>query len=301
MRPVTRELTARPVTTPGSAAEHGEGPVWDARAGLLRWVDMLRGDVLSLDPASIGTDGLVEPDRRHVSDVTAALRPRATGGWVVATERGFAVTDADDDWTLRPIAAAFEDRTIRMNEGGCDRAGGFLCGSMAYAKTPGDGTLYRLDPDGTVEVVLRDLTISNGFSLDPGGTTAYFIDTPTARIDIFDVGTDGRTLTGRRPFVTIEAGVGWPDGLAVDAAGGVWVALFGGSAVRGYAPDGTLTTVIHVDTPNVTACAFVGDDLGTLCITTSQENLDVRTEPLAGTLFAVRPGATGMLPLPFLG
>ena len=118
---------------------------------------------------------------------------------------------------------------------------------------------------------------------------------------MFDVGADGRTLTGRRPFVTIEAGIGWPDGLAVDASGGVWVALFGGSAVRGYAPEGTLATVIHVDTPHVTACAFVGDDLGTLCITTSQEDIDVRAEPLAGTLFAVRPGATGMLPLPFLG
>ena len=219
----------------------------------------------------------------------------------MATERGFAVTDTDDDWTLRPVAEAFQDLAIRMNEGGCDRAGGFLCGSMAYAKTPGDGTLYRLDPDGTVEVVLRDLTISNGFSLDPSGTIAYFIDTPTRRIDRFDVGTDGRTLTGRRPVVTIEPGVGGPDGLAVDASGGVWVALFGGSAVRRYRPDGTLATVVHVPTPHVTACAFAGDDLATLCITTSQENLDVRAEPLAGTLFAVRPGVTGMPPLPFLG
>jgi len=298
---VIQELTARPVTTLASAADHAEGPVWDARAGMLRWVDMLRGDVLSLDPRTIPDDGLVEPERRHLSTVVAALRPRAGGGWVVATERGFAVTDSDDDWTLRPIAEVWDDPSIRMNEGGCDLAGGFLCGSMAYAKTTGDATLYRLDPDGTVEVVLEGSTISNGFSLDPTGTLAYYIDTPTHRVDVFDVGADGRTLTGRRPFVTIEDDAGGPDGLAVDAAGGVWVALFGGSAVRGYRADGSLATIIHVPTRKVTACEFAGEDLGTLFITTSQEDLEPRGGPLAGTLFAVRPGVTGMLPLPFRG
>jgi sugar lactone lactonase YvrE len=301
MRPVIRELTARPVTTPGSACDHAEGPVWDARAGVVRWVDMLRGDLLSLDPDALPDDGLVGPERRHLTKVLAALRPRVQGGWVVATERGFAVTDADDDWTLRPVVELWDDPSIRMNEGGCDLAGGFLCGSMAYAKTTGDATLYRLDPDGSVDVVLIDLTISNGFAIDPTGTLAYYIDTPTMRVDVFDVGANGRTLTGRRPFVRIEDGAGGPDGLCVDVEGGVWVALFGGSAVRRYLADGTIDTIVHVGTPKVTACTFAGRDLGTLCITTSQEDEVPGTIPFAGTLFTVRPGVTGMSPLPFRG
>ena len=301
MRPVIQELTARPVTTPGSACDHAEGPVWDARAGVVRWVDMLRGDLLSLDADEIPDVGLVEPERRHLTKVLAALRPRTQGGWVVATERGFAVTDADDEWTLRPLVQVWDDPSIRMNEGGCDVAGGFLCGSMAYAKTTGAAALYRLDPDGTVDVVLTGSTISNGFSIDPTGTLAYYIDTPTHRVDVFDVGHDGRTLSGRRPFVHIEDGAGGPDGLCVDVEGGVWVALFGGSAVRRYRADGTLDTIVHVDTRKVTACTFAGRDLGTLIITTSQEDLEPRDGPLAGTLFAVRPGVSGMLPLPFRG
>ena len=119
--------------------------------------------------------------------------------------------------------------------------------------------------------------------------------------DVFDVAADGRTLSGRRPFVRIEDGAGGPDGLCVDAEGGVWVALFGGSAVRRYRADGTLAAIVRVGTRKVTACTFAGRDLGTLVITTSQEDLEPRDGPLAGTLFAVRPGVTGLPPLPYRG
>ena len=212
------------------------------------------------------------------------------------------LTDRDDDWTLRPVAEAFDDPTIRMNEGGCDLAGGFLCGSMAYAKTTGDATLYRLDPDGTVEVVLEGSTISNGFGLDPSGTLAYYIDTPTHRVDVFDVGADGRTLTGRRPFVTIEDGrrrAGRPGRRCGGRRVGRAVRRLGGASA--IARTARLDTIIHVPTRKVTACAFAGEDLGDLFITTSQEDLEPRDGPLAGTLFAVRPGVVGLLPLPFRG
>ena len=123
---------------------------------------------------------------------------------------------------------------------------------------------------------------------------------PTRRVDVFDVAPDGRTLSGRRPFVTIEDGAGWPDGLTVDAEGSVWVALFGGGAVRRYRPDGRLAMVVRVATPKVTSCAFAGADLDTLAITTSQEDL-VEPFGLAGTLFVAQPGVTGLPPLPFRG
>jgi sugar lactone lactonase YvrE len=293
-----RRLAARSVTT--AAAEHGEGPVWDERRGVLHWVDMLRGDILTLDPRAVTDDQLVVPDRVHVSDVVAVLRPRRGGGWVLATERGFALTEADD-WDPRSIGNAFESTDIRMNEGGCDAAGGLVCGSMAYDKRRGAATVYRLDPDGTIEVLFGDVTISNGFSLDPAATMAYYIDTPTDRIDRFDLGADGKTLSDRRPFVTIEPGVGHPDGLTVDTEGGVWVALYGGSAVRRYAADGTLDVIVDVPTPHVTACTFGGPDLGDLYITTSQEDLDLAAHPAAGTLYTVRPGWTGLLPRPYGG
>lgn len=273
--------------------KHAEGPVWDARDGVLRYVDMLRGDVMTYRP-----DGA--PERTHVADVVAALRPRRDGGWVLALERDFAVTEPGA-WIPRTIAPVIGDPGIRFNDGGCDAAGGFLCGTMAYDKTPGAAELFRLAPDGSVARVLDGVTISNGFCLDPSGSLAYYIDTPTARIDVFDVGTDGFTLSGRRPFVTIEPGAGFPDGLTVDAEGGVWVALFGGWAVRGYGRDGRLRTVIEVGTPDVTACTFGGPAWRDLYITTTQERVRPPDDPLAGALFHAVPGAVGLPPRPYAG
>lgn len=290
-----REIAATRIG--GVSCEHGEGPVWDVRAGVLRLVDMVRGEVVSVDPTRPDTDP-AHVQRVRVAPFVAALRPRSGGGWIVATERGFARTE-EGSWHLAPVAEAFADPAIRMNDGGCDAAGGFLCGSMAYDHTPGAGTLFRLDPDGTVSTVLRDVTISNGFCLDPAGRLAYYVDTPTGRIDVFDVAPDGATLSSRRPFVTMETGAGWPDGLTVDADGGVWVALYGGSAVRGYRPDGTLATVVPIPTPHVTACAFGGADLDDLYITTTQEGLDPAQDPIAGALFRATPGVVGMAPRPY--
>ena len=120
---------------------------------------------------------------------------------------------------------------IRMNEGGCDPDGRFLCGTMAYDQRPGAGSLYRLDPDRSVTLVLEGVTISNGLEWSPDGTLAYYVDTPTREISVFDYDSAGG-LQDRRPFaVSVEA---MPDGLTVDADGGVWVALYDGRAVQHF-------------------------------------------------------------------
>ncbi len=264
-----------------AVAYHGEGPVWSERWGGLRWVDMLAGDVLSL-----GDDGAIE--RRHVGDVVAALRPRSGGGAVLAVERGFALQDADG--TLTTLPEVWTDDGFRMNEGGCDPEGRFYCGSMAYDRRPGGGGLYRLDPDGAVHEVLGDCTISNGLEWSPDGTLAYYADTPTHRVDVFDYA-EGR-LTGRRPFVSM-ADDELPDGLTVDAEGGVWVALNGSGVVHRYTPEGTLDAVVEVPTAKVTACTFGGAALDQLFVTTSREGMAPDDDPLAGSLFHATVGVRG--------
>ena len=195
----------------GPVTYHGEGPVWSDRWGGLRWVDMLAGDVLHL-----AANGVI--DRHHVGSVAAALRPRRRGGAVIGVERGFALQEADG--SIRHLDELWTDTHVRMNEGGCDPDGRFYCGSMAYDHRPGAGALYRLDPDGSVRVVLGSVTISNGLEWSPNGSLAYYNDTPTQRTDVFDYD-GGSGLTGRRPFVEIPAEAGGPDGLTVDAEGGV--------------------------------------------------------------------------------
>jgi sugar lactone lactonase YvrE len=273
----------------GPDAFHAEGPVWSQAWGGLRWVDMLAGDVLAL-----GEDGAVE--RRHVGAVAAALRPRAGGGAVIALERGFAMEARDGELTRLPTL--WDDPGMRFNDGGCDPEGRFFCGSMAYDARPGAGSLYRLDPDGSVAVVLAEVTISNGIDWSPDGHTAYYADTATGAVSAFE---DGRRLAGRRTFAEIDGGDGAPDGLTVDAEGGVWVALYGGGAVRRYAPSGALDAVVELPVTNVTACTFGGPELDRLFVTTTRENIPDGEEPAAGSVFTCSPGVSGLPARPFAG
>jgi sugar lactone lactonase YvrE len=284
-------MRAEPVT--GVVTYHGEGPVWSPSWGGLRFVDMLSGDVLTL-----GEDGSL--DRRHVGTVAAVVRPRRGGGAVIGVERGFALEEPDG--TLTTLDELWSDDKVRMNEGGCDPDGRFYCGSMAYEQTPGAGSVYRLEPDRSVRVVLEDVTVSNGLEWTPDGRSAFYNDTPTHRISIFDYDRD-RGLTGRRTFVDVVVGdePGRPDGLTVDAEGGVWTALYGGGVVHRYAPDGVLDHVVEVGAQQVTACTFGGPGLDELFITTSRENLSDGEDPLAGSVFRASVGVRGLPVREFAG
>jgi sugar lactone lactonase YvrE len=186
-----------------------------------------------------------------------------------------------------------------MNEGGCDPDGRFWCGSMAYDQRPGAAALYRLAPDGSTQRMLDGVTISNGLDWSPDGSLAYYADTATHRVDVFDYDRHSG-LTGRRPFVEIPDD-GNPDGLTVDADGGVWVALYGGGVVHRYGPDGALDAVVEVPTPRVTACTLGGPRLDELFVTTSREGLGPDDDPLAGSLFRVDAGVAGQPVREFAG
>jgi sugar lactone lactonase YvrE len=293
---MTREITAEQATS--AVAEHGEGPVWDASRGVLASVDMLRGDLLTVDLLRDGAE-FAEVRRRHVGDVLAALRPRARGGWVVALERGFGLLDepgSAGEGEARSLGELWSDPGIRMNEGGCDPAGAFWCGSMAYDAAPGRGALYRLAPDGSVATMLTGVTVSNGLCWTPDGSRAYYVD--SGRLDVLTVDLSAPAVTSREHFVDVEGGTA--DGLTVDADGGVWVALWGGSAVHRYTPDGTLDTVVHVPTTHPTACTFAGPELDELWITTSAMGAG-GADGRAGALYRCVPGVRGLEPLPYRG
>jgi sugar lactone lactonase YvrE len=270
----TPEQVTDPVTY------HGEGPVWSPGWGGLRWVDMLAGDLLTLRD-----DGSV--DRLHVGTVAAFVRPRTRGGYVAGLERGIALADGPDELPT-PLDPLWTDPGIRMNEGGCDPAGNLYAGSMAYDMTQGAATLYRIAPDGTVRTVLPDVSVSNGIDFSPDGTRAYYDDTATGATDVFDV--VGGELTARRRFHAPDDGR--PDGLTVDSAGNVWIALNGAGRVRCVSPEGVVLAEVRLPVRLTTACTLGGPDLRDLYVTTSRENLD-DPEPEAGALFRVRVDVPG--------
>jgi sugar lactone lactonase YvrE len=278
--------------------ELGEGPVWDARAARLYFVDILRGLVHQYDPA------LGEARVYDVHTMVGAVAPTDSGHLVLAVRDGFARLDLDTGG-VRPIAAVEPARPdVRMNDGKCDPAGRFWAGTMALDERPNAGALYRLDPDGGVHTMLRDVTISNGLDWSGDGRLMYFIDTPTQSVDVFDFDVATGTIANRRTMVHIPPDQGAPDGLTLDADDGIWVSLWAGGAVHRYAPDGTLDRVLRLPVTHSTSCAFGGGDLGDLYITTASVALTSdqrKAQPLAGRLLRCRPGPRGRAARRFAG
>ncbi len=270
--------------------EHGEGPVWHPAWNGLCFVDMLAGDVLRLDDS--GAVG-----RWSVGPVAAVVRPDRHDGFIIATEHELVRAAAFGE-APTIVADVFDDPMVRLNEGGCDPAGNFLVGTMAYDESPGRGSMFRLDTAGRVERLFGDLTVSNGLAWTADGTRAYYADSPTGRVDVFDWDVEAG-LQDRRPFVSIP--VGHPDGLTVDTDDGIWVALWGGRGVYHYSSDGAQDFRVEVPALNVTACAFGGERLDELFITTSRHGDPDESSTTAGAIFRIQPGVGGRPTRPYGG
>jgi sugar lactone lactonase YvrE len=300
-------LHAAPATA--AAAEHGEGPIWDATAQELVWVDITAGLVRR---GRVSGDDVLDVAVHRGGDTVGFAVPAAVGGWLLGAGGGISRLTADGKVgvlvELTGEGGAEDDSGdgrpgTRMNDGACDRAGRFLGGTMAFDERPGAGALYCLDLDGTVRTVLDGLTVSNGLGWSPDDRTVYLSDSGAKTVSAFDYDLEAGTFGQRRvllDFTDDPAGIA--DGLTVDDEGCLWTALWGGGQVRRYSPDGELLAVVDVPgVENTTSCAFAGD---LLVISTSRHGLDDdarATQPDAGRLFTVRAGVSGPPALPYRG
>jgi sugar lactone lactonase YvrE len=282
---VTPLLTELPVPR----AALGEGPCWDLAEAALYWTDIPAHRIhrLAMDGAHTSWDA---------GQPAGAIVPRASGGLALAAKDGF--------WALDPATGqlallAHVEADLpgnRMNDGACDSAGRFFAGTIAEDESPGAGTLYRLDPDHRVTPVLGGVTISNGIGWSPDESRMYYVDSPAHSVDIFDYDATSGTIGNRRVLASAGAGGAVPDGLAVDSAGDIWLAVWGGSAIIRYGPDGRQKQTLDIPAAHVTSCAFGGPDLATLYITSADG-----PGRCPGALFACQPGATGLAPHPYRG
>jgi len=193
----------------------------------------------------------------------------------------------------------------RFNDGKCDPAGRFWAGTMHIRGQPNHGSLYRLDTDMTVHKMVEDVSISNGIVWTADHKTMYYIDTPTRTVYAYDYDNDTGAIDNRRIAIQVPEGIGFPDGMAIDAEGMLWIAHYEGKAVRRWDPaSGKILHTIDLPVSRVTACAFVGNNLDTLYITTAINGLSAERhakEPHAGSLFVAQPGVTGTLTYRFQG
>ncbi|MBI5087061.1 MAG: SMP-30/gluconolactonase/LRE family protein [Acidobacteria bacterium] len=279
-------------------ADLGEGPVWDDQTGRLIWVDIMANRVNLFEPSTKAVRSI------DVGAPVGAVAMRASDGLLIALADGLALLSLESEELNRLCELPGVTPAVRMNDGKCDVAGRFWIGTMAYNFQQGAGSLYRLEAGRPPVVILQDLTISNGIDWSPDASRMYFVDSPTRGIDVFDYDPSSGGISGRRTFaeITLEGAV--PDGLCVDAEGNVWVALWGGSCVQCFDPNGRLQTTVPVPASQVTSCAFGGADLSDLYITTARGGLSAAqldSQPQAGGLFRIRPGVKGRVANRFAG
>lgn len=267
----------------------GECPLWDERESMLWWVDSRWPALKRFDPATGAVMMQVLPE------VVGSIAFRDQGGLLAATKSGLHVLDGSGgalEPRANPEAHLPENR---FNDGRCDRAGRFWAGTMCDARRDPTGSLYRFDADFACVKLRNAIIIPNGLAFSPDNRTMYFADTNRHTIWAWDYDLASGAATHERVFA--DTGEGRPDGSCVDADGGLWNAQYGGGRLVRYAPTGKVDRVVEVPVANPTCCAFGGDDLGTLYVTTATQRLspgDLAQQPLAGSLLALRPGVKGL-------
>jgi sugar lactone lactonase YvrE len=271
----------------------GEGPYWVPEDDCLLWVDI----------ESAHLHRTYFPSEETVTDSLSAVSaafPVVGGG--ILTVGGAALTllfpaERGGRWSTRTIAEVPARDDLRFNDAGVDPAGRVWAGTMHVAESEPLGELYRLDPGGRLTTVVKSVTTSNGLGWSPDGSLMYYADSPLRRVDVFDYDPATGEVFARRPFADLSGAEGVPDGLTVDLDGCVWVAMWGGSALRRFTPSGEQDAVLPIPVSQPTSCAFGGPGLADLFITSANVGLsqaERAEQPLAGRLLRITPGPIGL-------
>lgn len=274
----------------------GECPVWDERTRALWWIDGRWPAVKRLDPTDGAVLMLVLPH------VVGSIALRENGGLLAATQRGLHFLDPSSGALEAKLDPEPDLPDNRFNDGRCDRAGRFWAGTMSDVERTPVGSLYCFGADLTCTRLRNAIIIPNSLAFSPDGRTLYFADTLRHTIWAYDYDPASGAASGERVFA--DTGDGWPDGSCVDADGCLWNADYGAWRVVRYTPAGKVDRVIEMPVANVTCCCFGGDDFGTLYVTSATQRLsaeELARQPLAGSVFAVRPGVRGLPESRFAG
>ncbi|WP_426751646.1 SMP-30/gluconolactonase/LRE family protein [Myxococcus sp. Y35] len=278
-------------------AELGEGALWVPSQGALYWLDIKGRKVHRLALEGGARESWETPLRM------TALAPRRQGGFIAGTERGLAFYEPRSGRLERLLNPEPERPHNRCNDGKVDLAGRFWVGTMDDHEEAPTGALYRFDAQGHLARFDDGYTVTNGPAFSPDGRTLYVNDSPQRVTYAFDMSADG-VPGGRRVLLRFEEPHGFPDGITVDAEGGLWIAFYAGGCVRHFSPEGEWLAEYRLPAAKTTSVAFGGKGLDRLFVTTARDGLDAEAlaaQPLAGGLFELSPGVRGVEPVPYAG
>jgi sugar lactone lactonase YvrE len=291
--------TPRSLRAIGSARCHvGENPLYDEARHRLFWIDVRETPAIHAIALSSGAESTWRM-REDIGSIALA----GDGRLLAALRSGFAFFDCGSGAMTPIVDPEPELPHNRLNDGKCDAAGRYWCGSMNPESGTADGGLYVLERDLACRKVLDDLVTPNGMAWSDDGATMYLADTRRGCIYAFAFDAKAGTLGERRTFADLGAMPGGPDGATLDADGFLWSAQVDGGCLVRYAPDGKMDRVVRLPVSRPTACGFGGPDYRELFVTTATRGLsddDLRAEPLAGRVLVLDVGVAGRPPIPFV-
>jgi sugar lactone lactonase YvrE len=278
----------------------GEGALWDERRGVLWWVDIVPGNVHCFNPTTKINETFA------IGTPVGAVVLDTEGHLILAVKDGFARYNTENGVCEMLAIVPHVNESIRFNDGKCDPEGRFWAGTLAEDGPQNVGTLYCLERDFSITKKLQGVGISNGIAWSPSGDTMYYIDSVTQKVLAFQYANSTGAISHSRVVIEIPSSVGVPDGMCVDSLGMLWVALWdGGKVIQIHPVSGEiLSEVVVPNVRKVTSCAFGGEDMNTLFITTARQGLtseEERYEPHAGSLFAVPVPVSGLTTYVFHG
>lgn len=283
----TGDTIGEPELIADYACVTGEGPLWHEDEARLYWVDIPNGRLFAYDPASGGHEMVYD------GDAIGGFTVEADGALLLFGERG-SIRRWQDGTVRQIVAEIAAERGTRFNDVIADPEGRVFCGTMPDGDRP--GRLYRLDPDGTLTVILGDAGLSNGMGFTPDLAALYHTNTATRTITRYDYDRASGTLTNGQVVVTVPEGEGSPDGLAVDANGDLWSARWGGGALYRYSAAGEERARVAFPARKVSSVTFGGPDCRDAYVTTAGGETKPEDGPGAGALFRVDLGVRGRPP-----
>ena len=270
------------------SCELGEGPFWDSKRSRLHWVDIIGKKIISqnLDGSNI-----------H------ALEVDGNPGCVVLSDDGTMVAGVDNQISsldgggnlLKVLADTKEGSGLRFNDGKCDPSGRFWVGSMDRKEKNKLGSLYSWNSIEGLVNREQGVTVSNGMGWSPDNSLFYYIDSPTREVSVYDFDLSTGSINNKRRFISFSEEDGFPDGMTIDNEGRLWIAFWGGSKIMCVNPDSkAIEEVVSFPVSKITSCAFGGEKMDQLFITSAKVQVNEKNEPMAGNTFVVSLGVKGL-------
>lgn len=270
----------------------GEGALWDYKNNRLLWIDITGKTFYILNSHDASMHSYAMP--KEIGTVV----PISEDTVLLALSDGMYEFCISSKTLVQKSRPDIDTALVRFNDGKCSPDGALWVGTMDHGVTKPIAALYRVSADYSVRQMADGVTVSNGITWSPDGSTMYYIDSPTYTVVAYDYDVKRSEISNKRVVIQTPKEWGSPDGNTIDAQGMLWVAHWGGGVVSRWNPQtGELLDTISVPSPNVTSVALGGSDKKTLYITTARNWMKPGDEiryPHAGGLFAVEVEVSGI-------